>query len=596
MRLCLLRNLLSKGACSLVNGNDELHKLVNSIALKNAAEHSGRTNVNTVLAKILSLKPELKNEIKTVIEEIKTVVDSVNKLDTDQQKKYLNELESTESKFTSKSTHEHVGSHPFPELQTTGTKVVTRFPPEPNGYPHIGHAKAAIIDEEYARIYNGKLILRFDDTNPLNERLEYYEAIRSGLEWLGIKPDIVKNTSDDIFILHDHGKKLTLSGNAYVCTCDSNSIHKMRMQQVECPCRSNIDDSEKNKERLDKLFDGTYHQNDAIVRFKGNMQDNNTVLRDPTLFRIIEASHPLLGEKVKVWPTYDFAAPVEDSLDGVSHALRSKEYELRNALYSDILDRLELRKPVVVEFSRLELENMPVSKRKIKQLIDDKQIDGWDDPRLLTLSALQKRGFDPKAIRSFVLSLGLTLAESKPPFKTLESMNRKILEPIAIRFFFVKDPIRVVLDAQDTKVILKNHPNIDLGTRQVEVSNVIYISQDDAILLTEDEEIRLMELYNIKINNIDRDNKVITASYVNNEIVREMKKIQWVSDKDKVNYTVLVPKELYVDDKFNPNSLDRIDGYAETSVSQLKPHTPLQLIRFGFCNTVDKTSAIFSHR
>jgi len=580
-----------------VKGNDEIHRLVNAIALKNAAEHSGSTNVNTVLSKILSLKPELKKEIKTVIEEIKTVVESVNKMDIDQQKKYLEELDSTNSKLDSKSIQENKGSHPFPELQLTGTKVVTRFPPEPNGYPHIGHAKAAIIDEEYARIYDGKLILRFDDTNPLNEKLEYYEAIRSGLEWLGVKPDIVKNTSDDIFVLHDYGKKLTSSGNAYVCTCDTNNIHKMRMQQVECPCRSNIENSEKNMERLDKLFDGTYHQNEAIVRFKGRMDDNNTVLRDPTLFRIIEASHPLLGEKVKVWPTYDFAAPVEDSLDGVSHALRSKEYELRNALYSDILDRLELRKPIVVEFSRLEFENMPVSKRKIKQLIDDKQIADWNDPRLLTLSALRKRGFDPRAIRSFVLSLGLTLAESKPPFKTLESMNRKILEPVAIRFFFVKDPIKVIIDnVRDTKVILKNHPNIDLGTRQVEVSNVIYISQDDAILLTEDEEIRLMELYNIKINKIDRDNKVITASYLNNEIIREMKKIQWVSDMDKINYTILVPKELYVDNKFNPNSLERVEGFAETSVSHLKSRTPLQLIRFGFCNTQDKTSAIFSHR
>lgn len=580
-----------------MNGNDEIDRLVNAIALKNAAEHSGSTNVNTVLAKILSLRPELKKEIKTLMAEIKTVVDSVNKMDVELQKKYLNEIDLEDSKIDSKSTQKHVASHSLPELQMTGTRVITRFPPEPNGYPHIGHAKAAIIDEEYARIYDGKLILRFDDTNPQNEKLEYYEAIRSGLEWLGVKPDIVKNTSDDIFVLHDYGKKLTLDGNAYVCTCDTNKIHKMRMQQVECPCRGNIDDAEKNKERLDKLFDGTYHQNDAIVRFKGNMQDNNTVLRDPTLFRIIEAPHPLLGDKVQVWPTYDFAAPVEDCLDGVSHALRSKEYELRNALYLDILDRLELRKPIVVEFSRLEFENMPVSKRKIKQLIDDNHIAGWDDPRLLTLSAMRKRGFDPRAIRSFVLSLGLTLAESKPPFKTLESMNRKILEPIAIRLFFVKDPIRIIVeDAQDTKVTLRNHPNINLGTRQVEVSNVVYISQDDAILLTEDEEIRLMELYNIKIKDIDLDKKVITASYLNNEIVRDMKKIQWVSDKNKTNYTVLVPKELYIDDKFNPNSLERIEGYAETSILQLKSNTQLQLTRFGFCNTQEKTTAIFIHR
>ena len=581
-----------------MKSNDEIHRLVNAIALKNASEHSGRTNVNTVLSRILNLKPELKKELKTLIEEIRTEVDSVNKLDLEQQKKFLDEINSIDSKFDSKSKHNQMDSHPLPELQMTESQVVTRFPPEPNGYLHIGHAKAVIIDEEYARIYGGKMILRFDDTNPLNEKLEYYEAIKNDLEWLGVKPDIVKNTSDDILVLHDYGKKLTRSGNAYVCTCEVNKIRKLRMQQVECPCRAFIADGEQNIERLDKIFDGTYHQNEAIIRFKGNMHDNNTVLRDPTLFRIIEAPHPLLGEKVQVWPTYDFAAPVEDSLDGVSHALRTKEYELRNALYLDILDRLELRKPIVVEFSRLEFENMPVSKRKIKQLIDDGLITGWDDPRLLTLSAMRRRGFDPKAIRSFVLSLGLTLAETKPPFKTLESMNRKIIDPIAIRLFFVKDPIMVIVDdGKNTKVKLSNHPTRHLGTREVEVSNVIYISRDDAISLAQDKEVRLMELYNIKIKDIDLENKkVITASYLDNEIVRDMKKIQWVSDKNMTSYKILVPKELYLNDKFNPNSLENIEGYAEASVLQLKSRTPIQLIRFGFCNIQDKTSAIFIHR
>ena len=582
-----------------MNSNEEIHRLVNAIALKNASEHSGSTNVNIVLSRILSLKPELKNELKTLIEEIRTVVDSVNKLDLEQQKKYLQNTYSSDNDFDSKSRHDQIDSHTLPELQMTATEVVTRFPPEPNGYPHIGHAKAVIIDEEYAKMYNGKLILRFDDTNPMNEKLEYYEAIKNDLEWLGVKPDIIKNTSDDILVLHDYGKKLTRNGDAYVCTCDSNEIRRLRMQQVECACRLNIDNLDSNLERLDKIFDGTYHQNEAIIRFLGNMQDKNTVMRDPTLFRIIEVPHPILGDKVQLWPTYDFAAPVEDSLDGVSHALRTKEYELRNTLYLDILDRLELRKPIVVEFSRLEFDNMPVSKRKIKQLLDDGLITGWDDPRLLTLSAMRRRGFDPNAIRNFVLSLGLTLAETKPPFKALESMNRKIIDPIAIRLFFVKDPIMLTVDdGKNIKVTLKNHPTNDLGTREVEVSTVFYICRDDAILLTEDEEVRLMELYNIKIKEIDLENKrAITASYLNNEIVRDMKKIQWVSDKNMTTYNILIPKELYLNDKFNPNSLESIEGYAEASVLQLKSHTPIQFIRFGFCITEEKkSSAIFTHR
>ncbi len=582
-----------------MNSNEEIHRLVNAIALKNASEHSGSTNVNIVLSRILSLKPELKNELKTLIEEIRTVVDSVNKLDLEQQKKYLQNTYSSDNDFDSKSRHDQIDSHTLPELQMTATEVVTRFPPEPNGYPHIGHAKAVIIDEEYAKMYNGKLILRFDDTNPMNEKLEYYEAIKNDLEWLGVKPDIIKNTSDDILVLHDYGKKLTRNGDAYVCTCDSNEIRRLRMQQVECACRLNIDNLDSNLERLDKIFDGTYHQNEAIIRFLGNMQDKNTVMRDPTLFRIIEVPHPILGDKVQLWPTYDFAAPVEDSLDGVSHALRTKEYELRNTLYLDILDRLELRKPIVVEFSRLEFDNMPVSKRKIKQLLDDGLITGWDDPRLLTLSAMRRRGFDPNAIRNFVLSLGLTLAETKPPFKALESMNRKIIDPIAIRLFFVKDPIMLTVDdGKNIKVTLKNHPTNDLGTREVEVSTVFYISRDDAILLAEDEEVRLMELYNIKIKEIDlENNRAITASYLNNDIVRDMKKIQWVSDKNMTTYNILIPKELYLNDKFNPNSLESIEGYAEASVLQLKSHTPIQFIRFGFCITEEKkSSAIFTHR
>jgi glutamyl-tRNA synthetase len=582
-----------------VISNEEIHRLVNAIALKNASEHSGSTNVNIVLSRILSLKPELKNELKTLIEEIRTVVDSVNRLDLEQQKKYLQNLHSTDNGIDSKSRHDQIDSHTLPELQRTAIEVVTRFPPEPNGYPHIGHAKAVVIDEEYARMYNGKLILRFDDTNPMNEKLEYYEAIKNDLEWLGVKPDIIKNTSDDILVLHDYGKKLTRNGDAYVCTCDSNEIRRLRMKQVECPCRLNIDNLDSNLERLDKIFDGTYHQNEAIIRFLGNMQDKNTVMRDPTLFRIIEAPHPILGDKVQLWPTYDFAAPVEDSLDGVSHALRTKEYELRNTLYLDILARLELRKPVVVEFSRLEFDNMPVSKRKIKQLIDDGLIAGWDDPRLLTLSAMRRRGFEPNAIRNFVLSLGLTLAETKPPFKALESMNRKIIDPIAIRLFFVKDPIMLTVDdGKNIKVTLKNHPTNDLGTREVEVSTVFYICRDDAILLAEDEEVRLMELYNIKIKEIDlENNRAITASYLNNDVVRDMKKIQWVSDKNMTRYNILIPKELYLNDKFNPNSLESIEGYAEASVLQLKSHTPIQFIRFGFCITEEKkSSAIFTHR
>ncbi|MGI0025519.1 MAG: glutamate--tRNA ligase, partial [Nitrososphaera sp.] len=377
-------------------------------------------------------------------------------------------------------------------------KVVTRFPPEPNGYPHIGHAKAAIIDEEYARMYGGKLILRFDDTNPLKEKLEYYGAIRDGLEWLGVKPDIVKNTSDDIKVLHDYGRKLVELGGAYVCTCKQERMHDLRAKGLPCECRA---ENSIAIERVGKFFDGSYEQNQAIIRFKGDMADQNTAMRDPALFRILEGTHPMLGDRVRIWPTYDFAAPVEDSLDGVTHAMRTKEYELRNELYFEILERLGLRKPAMIEFSRLEFEGVPVSKRKIRPLVDNGTIQSWDDPRLPTLKSFKRRGFVPAAIRKFVLSLGITLAETKPPFEALEAFNRKIIDPVSPRLFFVRNPVAVhISNAPEKKLVLKNHPtDTGLGTRHVSAGESVYISGEDAASLKVGDEIRLMEYCNIRV-------------------------------------------------------------------------------------------------
>ena len=253
-----------------------------------------------------------------------------------------------------------------------------------------------------------------------------------------------------------------------------------------------------------RKFFGSFEPNAAVLRFKGNMADQNTAMRDPTLFRIIEAHHPKLGNSNRVWPTYDFAAPLEDSLDGVTHALRTKEYELRNPLYFSILERLSLRKPWMLEFSRLEFEGMPVSKRKIKPLIENGLVKGWDDPRLPTLAAIKRRGFRPQAIRKFVLSLGLTLSETKPPFEALEAFNRKIVDSQSIRLFFVRDPVQLqVRNGDFTKqVTLNNHPNINLGHRNIRVSNSFYIAGDDAASIRVGDEIRLMELYNIRIADI----------------------------------------------------------------------------------------------
>ena len=331
------------------------------------------------------------------------------------------------------------------------------------------------------------------------------------------------------------------------------------------------------------------------------MADQNTAMRDPTLFRILEGDHPKLGTKIRVWPTYDFAAPLEDSLDGVTHAMRTKEYELRNALYFAILDRLGLRKPAMIEFSRLEFEGVPVSKRKIRPLIDDGIIKDWDDPRLPTLSAFRRRGFVPEAIRKFVLSLGITLAETKPPFESLEAFNRKVIDPVSMRLFFVRDPVEVVVQgATERQVTLKNHPtDASLGTRTVRAGDRFYVAGDDASNMKEGDEVRFIELYNIKVERIERkDGKVksVHASMGGDEILQSMPKIQWIAKDDIVDFKVMIPKELYVGEEYNTNSLEIALGGAESFVFTLKPDARVQFVRFGFCRIDGGKTAILTHR
>ncbi|MBA3750383.1 MAG: glutamate--tRNA ligase, partial [Nitrosopumilus sp.] len=368
-----------------------------------------------------------------------------------------------------------------------------------------------------------------------------------------------------------------------------------------CNCRINEVDINLNK--FDSMISGTYRQNEYILRYRGDMTSLNTAMRDPTLFRIMEDSHPKLGNKYTLWPTYDFAAPIEDSLDGVTHAFRTKEYELRNELYFAILSDLGLTKPKLIEFSRLEFEGIPVSKRKITPLIEKGVIQRWDDPRLPTLIGLERRGILPEAIRKFVLSLSITLSETKPSIEILESFNRKILDSKSLRLFFVKDPIELHIDKLDFDFIeIKNHPTIEMGKRKVNVEKIIYISNDDAIKLKIGDTIRLMELCNIEIMNIDisdikeNSKKIITAKNIGNKISHNIQKIQWVSKNNSLDFRILKPMPLYQGDNYNEDNLKIERGLSESFVSQLEFGTIVQFVRYGFCRIDDSSTAIFTHR
>ena len=524
-----------------------------------------------------------------IIPIVNKVISNVNTLDIGKQTK---ELEALAPELLVKEKKERDFSLPNLPNAEKG-KVITRFPPEPNGYLHIGHAKASIVDYEYAKMYGGKFILRFDDTNPENADIKFYEAQKEDLKWLGINWDKEYNTSNNLEKHYKLAEELIKNKHAYVCTCEPDFIKECRYEGNECNCRHC--DDENSIDLWKDLKDGG--RDNAILRMKGDMSCDNTAMRDPTLFRIIEKEHPLQGEKYRLWPTYDFAGAIEDSISGVTHPFRTKEYELRDECYYKLLDFLGLRKPYLMEFERLNIEGMPVSKRKIKPLIDEGKVSGYDDIRLPTLRGLNKRGITPEAIKQFVFSQGISKVESTATFSLVESANRKLLDPKTKRYFFVADPVKLnVKQAPGKEKQIKLHPtNIDLGSRIIKSKDVFYIPKNDADKLKINETFRLKDLFNVKILQKNND---LSGEYAGEDLISNTAKIQFTTD-DFVEVDVYIPDLLYKNDKFNENSLKIVKGFAEPAVLDVKHGEIVQFERFGFVRiekNEDKITGFYTHK
>jgi glutamyl-tRNA synthetase len=568
---------------------EEIQKTAQIYALQNAVQFNGKANPKAVVGKVIAVLQKKGFSPKEIIPIVNNTVKEINKISPAEQVKKLEKLapellkkEKKERDFT------------LPDLPNAEKgKVITRFPPEPNGYLHIGHAKASIVDYEYAQMYDGKFILRFDDTNPENANLEFYDVQKEDLKWLGIEWDEEYNTSDNLQKHYKLAEQLIKQGDAYICTCESEKIKECRFDGTECKCRHDECESSIDlwKEMISSSLEG------AILRLRGDMTCDNTAMRDPTLFRIIEKPHPLHGDKYRVWPTYDFAGAVEDSLSGVTHPFRTKEYELRDECYFKLLDLLKLRKPHLMEFARLSIQGMPVSKRKIKPLIEKKLVSGYDDIRLPTLRGLKKRGILPEAIKQFVISQGISKVESKTSFSLLEAANRKILDPIAKRYFFVKNPIKLIVEnAPNMKKQISLHPsNKRLGSRTIETNDTFYIQKSDIEKLRTNDIFRLKDLFNVKIK---KKNKQIYGEYAGEKLISESAKIQWTTD-DHVKMNVYIPDLIFKEDKYNPYSLKKIQGYAEKEVSKLKTGEIIQFERFGFIrieNINNQITGFFTHK
>ncbi len=569
--------------------SDKIQKTARMYALQNAIRFDGRANVKAVVGKVIGVLREDGFSPREIIPIVSSVVEEVNSIQLDIQ---IAELEKLAPELLKKEKKERDFS--LPELPDAERgKVVTRFPPEPNGYLHIGHAKASIVDYEYARMYDGKFILRFDDTNPENAQSEFYDVQKEDLRWLGIEWDEEYRTSDNLEKHYKLAEQLINQGDAYICNCSPDVIKEGRFHGKECCCRDiscgeNID---LWKDMISSSTEG------AVLRLKGDMTCENTAMRDPTLFRVIDKPHPIHGSKFRLWPTYDFAGAVEDSISGVTHPFRTKEYELRDECYFRLLDLLKLRRPHLMEFARLSIDGMPVSKRKIKPLIEQGLVTGYDDIRLPTLRGLKKRGILPEAIKQFVISQGISKVESTVTFGIVEAFNRKLIDPTARRYFFVKDPVKLVVEGAPSKEkSISFHPtDKKLGSRTIKTGKTFFVPKADMEKIKTDDVFRLKDLFNVKIK---EKNDTIFAEYEGEKLIPESAKIQWTTD-DFVKMKVFVPHLLFEGNNYNPDSLETVQGFAEKAVSTIKAGEVIQFERFGFVrieNTDDQITGFFAHK
>lgn len=504
--------------------------------------------------------------------------------------------------------------------------ILTRFPPEPNAYLHIGHARAIVTNFELAKSFGGATNLRFDDTNPAKEDQEFVDGIINDLKWLGYTPRIVVYGSSYFDKTYELAIKLIKKGLAYVDDLSPEEVSLYRGTPTEPGKNSPYRDRsvEENLKLFEEMRAGKYNNGEKTLRAKIDMASPNINMRDPVLYRIMKISHHQTKDKWCIYPMYDFAHPLQDSFEGITHSLCSLEYEDHRPLYDWVINVTEVpHKPRQIEFGRLGITNTIMSKRYLKQLVDEGRVVGYDDPRMPTLAGLRRRGFTPDAIKNFILSTGLSKINSTVEYSMLEHFVREDLKLETTRPMAVINPLKVVItNYEEGKVeYLDAHNNTEneaLGSRKIAFSRHIYIEQEDFIpekpnkkwkRLAKDVEVRLMNAYFIKCNEIiyneDGSIKEIHCTYdpetksgTGFEGRKPNGTIHFVEATTALPATFNLFEPLILDEKvsaenfierLNPNSWVKVNGYVEASLANTQPGDKYQFIRNGYYTT-DKES------
>ena len=501
------------------------------------------------------------------------------------------------------------------------SEVCTRFPPEPNGYLHIGHAKSILLNSGLAKKYNGTFHLRFDDTNPMKEDMEFVESIKEDVKWLGADwGDHLYFASNYFDQMYECAVKLIKKGKAFVCDLTAEQMREYRGTLTEpgkeSPYRNRS--VEENLELFENMRAGKYADGEKVLRAKIDMSSPNINMRDPVIYRVAHMNHHRTGDKWCIYPMYDFAHPIEDAIEGVTHSICTLEFEDHRPLYDWVVTELEYpHPPKQIEFAKLYLTNVVTGKRYIKKLVEDGIVDGWDDPRLVSIAALRRRGFTPESIKKFVELCGVSKANSSVDYAMLEYCIREDLKMKRPRVMAVLNPLKLVIDnyPEDQIEYLEapnNMENPELGSRSVPFGKELYIEQEDFMevpvkkykRLYPGNEVRLMNAYFVTCTDVEKDENgnvtVVHCTYDpaskggNSPDGRKVKgTIHWVAAKTAVEtecrlYENIVDEEKGVYNKedgslnVNPNSLTVVKAYVEPELKKSQAFDSYQFVRNGF--------------
>ncbi len=499
--------------------------------------------------------------------------------------------------------------------------VRTRFPPEPNGYLHIGHAKSILLNYGLAQKYNGKFNMRFDDTNPTKEKVEFVESIKEDIRWLGADwEDRLFFASDYFPQMYEGAVKLIKKGKAYVCDLTAEEIREYRGTLKEpgreSPYRNRS--VEENLRLFEEMKEGKYKDGEKVLRAKIDMASPNMNMRDPVIYRVAHMQHHNTGDTWCIYPMYDYAHPVEDAIEGITHSICTLEFEDHRPLYDWVVRELEYpHPPKQIEFAKLYLNNVVTGKRYIKKLVEDGIVDGWDDPRLVSIAALRRRGFTPRSIQTFVELCGVSKANSITDYAMLEYCIREDLKLQCARLMAVVDPIQLVIDNYpegQTEYLEapNNMENPEMGSRQIHFGRTLYIEREDFMetpvkkykRLYPGNEVRLMNAYFVTCTGLEKDEAgnvtVVHCTYDpetrggNAPDGRKVKgTIHWVAAHEAKEAEVRLYENIIDEEKgvyneedgslnLNPNSLQVRTAYVEPALLEAKPYDRFQFVRNGF--------------